>query len=164
VKGVNRPKYSPQKPERSRTIHLAGHAPGAYPLGLRATVVLSKCALPSLIAYLLTVLPEIDANDAGGVLVEALLEVVVTTLQALDLMVGDDPGGCGTGVLQGPGRCRRTGIGLCRELVETDGARDTAREQEKALHRDCPRRSATEGYHVHPRRQHGRFDAAGRPQ
>jgi hypothetical protein len=137
VKGVNRQKYSPQKRERCRTILLAGHAPDAYPLGLRATVVLSRCALPSLIAYLLTVLPEIDANDAG-VLVEALLEAVVTTLQALDLVVGDDPGGCGTGVLQGPGRCRRTGIGLCRELVETDGARDTAREQEKALHRDLP--------------------------
>src|SRR6266508_1550825 len=59
---------------------------------------------------------------------------------------------------------RRRDLGLCRKHAQTDGARDAASEQEKALHRDCPRRSASEGYHDRADGRHGRFDAAGRPQ
>ena len=64
--------------------------------------------------------------------------------------LGKKPLGRRPGVLQGLRLRRRRDLGLRRKHAQAQGARYGASEQEKALHRDCPRSSATEGYHGRP--------------
>lgn len=78
--------------------------------------------------------------------------------------LGKKPLGCRQRVRQGLRRRRRRDLGLRREHAQAQGARHGASEQEKALHRDCPHRSAAEGYHARDDGRHSRFDAVGRPQ
>ena len=61
--------------------------------------------------------------------------------------LGKKPLGRRPGVLQGLRLRRRRDLGLRRKHAQAQGARHGASEQEKVLHRDCPRSSGSQGYH-----------------
>jgi hypothetical protein len=139
VKAVNCTKYSPQKPEDSRTILSADHALGAYPLVPRATVVVATVGA---LSFLACVLARLGFGRAAWIVGSSRVAVRIfppATLLARRVRVrhfGKKPLGRRPGVLQGLRLRRRRDLSLRCKHAQAQGARYGASEQEKVFHRD----------------------------